>query len=181
MFEFQIQEDAQKDQKMYEADIAESRKIIRALSPLVINKLIGKHTEWQCYSDLDACGEPAVLAVSDSILYINDVETTKQLVLEEVVSQYNRDPFDFAPGGTPAGYGDRFLLSQLLTKVVSCNLKDLFLYSQALTWREYEKLVSSKTIQKFYFWGGQVTDENRRLVPLERMLELMPNIERFTR
>ena len=99
------------------------------------------------------------------------------MIFDGIFSQFYDDPFQISffprldPEATPC--------NPLIAKADSCNLTDLFLKDQELSWEEFEKLTSGGTIRNLYFASVSVKDHEGQEVQLEKLLQKLPNIEKF--
>uniref|UniRef100_A0A914QSM9 Uncharacterized protein n=1 Tax=Panagrolaimus davidi TaxID=227884 RepID=A0A914QSM9_9BILA len=67
-------------------------------------------------------------------------------------------------------------VSQLLNKVFRCDLSHLCIFNQKISFNDYCILVNGGNIKHFEMENVEIRDENGNLVPLEIILEKLPNV-----
>ena len=69
-------------------------------------------------------------------------------------------------------------VGSLLEKVYSCELRNLTMANQTMSWEDYQKLTNSGGITRFRFENVSIRESDGTMVPLERILERIPNVQR---
>uniref|UniRef100_A0A914QM28 Uncharacterized protein n=1 Tax=Panagrolaimus davidi TaxID=227884 RepID=A0A914QM28_9BILA len=72
-------------------------------------------------------------------------------------------------------YPGQKAVANLLLKTVVINIEELMLYAQNITMDEFKALTDGGTIERCYFKQSTITFENDEIVPLEDILECLPN------
>uniref|UniRef100_A0A914YUL4 Uncharacterized protein n=1 Tax=Panagrolaimus superbus TaxID=310955 RepID=A0A914YUL4_9BILA len=74
---------------------------------------------------------------------------------------------------------DEGLVSRLLSKAVVCDVKNLRLEDQIITWNELKLLISSGNIENLTFCYSHVEYENNKIVGIDEILQLLPNVKQI--
>uniref|UniRef100_A0A914QA00 DUF38 domain-containing protein n=1 Tax=Panagrolaimus davidi TaxID=227884 RepID=A0A914QA00_9BILA len=74
---------------------------------------------------------------------------------------------------------DVSLISTLLSKVIVCDITNLWLFNQIITLNEFKLLISSGNVTTFSFSLSHVEYENGKTVPIEEIMKLIPNVTEF--
>uniref|UniRef100_A0A914Q2R2 Uncharacterized protein n=1 Tax=Panagrolaimus davidi TaxID=227884 RepID=A0A914Q2R2_9BILA len=74
---------------------------------------------------------------------------------------------------------DVSLVSSLLSKVIVCDITNLGLDDQIITLNEFKLLISSGNVTTFSFGFSHVEYENGEIVPIDEIMELIPNVTEF--
>ena len=72
-----------------------------------------------------------------------------------------------------------FLASSLIPKIYRCDLNDLTLSYQRLTFGEFKKFISSGSLEELCFYETSVKNGDGTIVPIEKLTELLPKLQRF--
>uniref|UniRef100_A0AC35GRT2 Uncharacterized protein n=1 Tax=Panagrolaimus sp. PS1159 TaxID=55785 RepID=A0AC35GRT2_9BILA len=74
---------------------------------------------------------------------------------------------------------DVSLVSSLLSKVIACDITNLRLEDQIITLNEFKFLISSGNVKTFTFCYSHVEYENGEIVPIDKIMKLIPNVTGF--
>uniref|UniRef100_A0AC35FTI6 Uncharacterized protein n=1 Tax=Panagrolaimus sp. PS1159 TaxID=55785 RepID=A0AC35FTI6_9BILA len=74
---------------------------------------------------------------------------------------------------------NEIITSELLKRIESCDINDLSLANQNITFFEYLKLVSSKKINELFLDFVKIIYEDGTAVPLDRILAQVPTLNRL--
>uniref|UniRef100_A0AC34GTK8 Uncharacterized protein n=1 Tax=Panagrolaimus sp. ES5 TaxID=591445 RepID=A0AC34GTK8_9BILA len=74
-------------------------------------------------------------------------------------------------------FKDEKLVSNILSKIAVCDIKNLSLFDQIITWNEFQKLSSSGIIESIDFSGSDVKYDHGNIVPLDEIIKLLPKLE----
>ena len=77
---------------------------------------------------------------------------------------------------TVVNRGNRFLASSIIQNIHRCDVSQLFLSSQSLTFDEFKALTSSGLIEYFELSETTVKDKDGIPVPIEKLIELLPKL-----
>ena len=77
-------------------------------------------------------------------------------------------------------YDHEFLASSLIPKIYRCDLSYLSLSYQILSFDEFKKFVSSGSLKWLDFMKTVVKNNDGTIVPIEKLIELLPNLRSFT-
>ena len=132
---------------------------------------------WLGYSTIEEDDQPMKLLPTYNRFYVDEVESDKKLILDGVVSLFEDDPFI---NDDAAAFRCKLrVVSFLLKYVHSCSISDLLLNHQKLSLEEYEMLVSTEMVQNLWFTNVLIKDDDNAVVPLEKLMEKLPNIEKI--
>uniref|UniRef100_A0AC35F6R6 Uncharacterized protein n=1 Tax=Panagrolaimus sp. PS1159 TaxID=55785 RepID=A0AC35F6R6_9BILA len=74
---------------------------------------------------------------------------------------------------------DVSLVSSFLSKVIVCDITNLRLADQIITFNEFKLLISSGNVKNFDFFYSHVEYENGEIVPIDEIMKLISNVTGF--
>ena len=74
-------------------------------------------------------------------------------------------------------HGNRFLASSIIPKIHRCDVSELTLENQKITFDDFKALTSSGIIKYFEIHNTSMKDKDGVRVPIEKMIELLPKLQ----
>uniref|UniRef100_A0AC34FUC2 Uncharacterized protein n=1 Tax=Panagrolaimus sp. ES5 TaxID=591445 RepID=A0AC34FUC2_9BILA len=149
--------------------------ILENTSPSILKKLhhsckyfyAKKNTPF-CYLLKATCGSTNFKAESLSLKYKEKRETflSKTFIFGSIIAK--TDGFHFIPSD---------FISSCIPFLFQCTAKHIRLENQNLSFKELIFLIGSGNTVQFTMTSGKIIDENGKFVDLEKILEMLPNIE----
>ena len=76
-------------------------------------------------------------------------------------------------------WGDRnqFMASSFIPRIHRCDLNSLMLFNQIVSFDEFQKFISSGSLELLKFYKTIVKNKDGTIVPIEKLIELLPNVK----